>query len=232
MPVGLLGRKIGMTQIYEEGGVVVPVTVLELGPCPVLQVRTQDCDGYEAVQVGFGDKPRRLASRAERGHVAVISSKRRRSLRESGVELRETAGCEPQRYIREFRTDGEEHGLEVGTVLSLESQFELGARVDVIGTSKGRGTAGVMKRHNFSGQRATHGVKKVHRHGGSIGQSADPSRVLKGTKMAGHFGAAQITVRNLRIARLIPEENLMLVKGAVPGPTGGYVVVRPTNKKG
>lgn len=232
MPVGLIGRKIGMTQVYDENGVVVPVTVLELGPCPVLQIRTQDCDGYEAVQVGFGDKPRRLATRAERGHVAEISSKRRKSLKESGQELRATAGCEPQRFVREFRTDGEDHGLDVGVVLTIDGQFEVDARVDVIATSKGRGTAGVMKRHNFAGQRATHGVKKVHRHGGSIGQSADPSRVLKGTKMAGHFGAAQITVRNLRIARLLPEENLMLVKGAVPGPTGGYVLVRPTNKKG
>jgi len=232
MPVGLLGRKVGMTQVYEEGGVVVPVTVLELGPCPVLQVRTKECDGYEAVQVGFGDKPRRLASRAERGHVAEISSKRRKALRESGVELRVTAGCEPQRYIREFRTDGEDHGFEVGSVLVAGDVFEEGARVDVVATSKGRGTAGVMKRHNFAGQRASHGVKKVHRHGGSIGQSADPSRVLKGTKMAGQYGSVQVTVRNLRVVRLVPEENLVLVKGAVPGSSGGYVLVRPTNKMG
>ena len=232
MPVGLLGRKVGMTQVYGDGGVVIPVTVLEVGPCPVLQVRTRERDGYEAVQVGFGDKPRRLASRAERGHVAEISSKRRKRLRESGQDTRAVAGCEPQRFIREFRTDGEDHGLETGSVLNVESQFEVGVRVDVIATSKGRGTAGVMKRHNFAGQRASHGVKKVHRHGGSIGQSADPSRVLKGTKMAGHYGSAHVTVRNLEVARVIPEENLIMVKGGVPGPPGGFVLVRPTNKMG
>ncbi len=232
MPVGLLGRKVGMTQVYGDEGVVIPVTVLEVGPCPVLQVRTQERDGYEAVQIGFGNKPRRLATRAERGHVAEISSKRRKRLKDAGIELSPVAGCEPQRFIREFRTDGEDHGLEVGTVLNVESQFEEGARIDVVATSKGRGTAGVMKRHNFAGQRASHGVKKVHRHAGSIGQSADPSRVLKGTRMAGHYGSARITVRNLQIARIIAEENLILVKGAVPGPPGGYVLVRPTNKMG
>lgn len=231
MPVGLLGRKIGMTQVYGDGGVVVPVTVLELGPCPVLQVRTLDRDGYEAVQIGFGDKPRRLASKSERGHVAEISSKRRKSAQESGVELLVKAGCEPQRFIREFRLDGESVDLAVGSVLTVE-QFAEVARVDVVATSKGRGTAGVMKRHNFAGQRASHGVKKVHRKPGSIGQSADPSRVMKGTRMAGQYGNTQVTVRNLEVARIIPEENLLLVRGAVPGPPGGYVLVRHTNKKG
>ncbi len=230
MPVGLLGRKVGMTQVYEEGGVVVPVTVLEVGPCPVMQVRTADRDGYEAVQLGFADKPRRLATRSERGHVAEISSKRRRARTEAGVELAEKAGCEPQRFVREFRTDGEDHGLDVGAVLTVNHLAEVG-NVDVVGTSKGRGTAGVMKRHNFSGQRASHGVKKVHRHAGSIGQSADPSRVLKGTRMAGQYGNAQVTVRNLKVVKIIEEENLILVGGAVPGPSGGYVLVRPTNKK-
>lgn len=232
MPVGLLGRKVGMTQVYGDEGVVVPVTVLELGPCPVLQLRTLESDGYEAVQIGFGDKPRRLATRAERGHVAEISSKRRKRRDAAGQEMRAVAGCEPQRFVREFRTDGENHGLEVGAVLNAESQFEVGGRVDVVATSKGRGTAGVMKRHNFAGQRASHGVKKVHRHPGSIGQSADPSRVLKGTRMAGRYGSAQVTVRNLQIVRIIGEENLVMVKGAVPGPPNGFVLVRPTNKMG
>lgn len=231
MPVGLLGRKIGMTQVYIEAGVVVPVTVLELGPCPVMQVRTVERDGYEAVQLGFGDKPRRLATKAERGHVAGINSKRRRSRVEAGVELLAKADCEPQRYVREFRTEGEDHGLDVGQVLTV-SHFAEVSHVDVIGTSKGRGTAGVMKRHNFAGQRATHGVKKVHRHGGSIGQSADPSRVLKGTKMAGQYGNCQITMRNLKVIRVVEEEGVLLVKGAVPGVTGGYVIVRQTNKMG
>lgn len=231
MPVGLLGRKIGMTQVYGDGGVVIPVTVLELGPCPVLQIRTLERDGYEAVQIGFGDKPRRLAIRAERGHVAALSSKRRKARQENGVELLEKAGCEPQRFIREFRTDGEALELEVGKLLTVEDFADVG-HVDVIATSKGRGTAGVMKRHNFSGQRASHGVKKVHRHPGSIGQSADPSRVMKGMRMAGQYGNAQVTVRNLEVTRIVPEENLMLVKGAVPGPQGGFVLVRHTNKKG
>ncbi|MBB02877.1 50S ribosomal protein L3 [bacterium] len=231
MPVGLLGRKVGMTQVYEEGGVVVPVTVLEVGPCPVLQVRTLDRDGYEAVQLGFGDKPRRLATRGERGHVAEISSKRRKARQEAGVELLAKADCEPQRYVREFRTDGESLDIEVGKVLTVEQFAEI-SNVDVVATSKGRGTAGVMKRHNFAGQRASHGVKKVHRAPGSIGQSADPSRVLKGTRMAGQYGNARVTVRNLKVARIVAEENLLLVKGAVPGPSGGYVLVRPTNKMG
>lgn len=230
MPVGLLGRKIGMTQVYEAAGNVVPVTVLELGPCPVLQVRTVERDGYEAVQIGFGDKPRRLANRSERGHVAEISSKRRKARTESGVALLEKAGCEPQRFVREFRVDGEGCGLAVGEVLTVNHFAEV-PHVDVVATSKGRGTAGVMKRHNFSGQRASHGVKKVHRHPGSIGQSADPSRVLKGTRMAGQYGNAQVTIRNLRVVRIDEEAGLMLVHGAVPGPTGGYVLVRPTNKK-
>ena len=231
MPVGLLGRKVGMTQVYEEGGAVVPVTVLEVGPCPVLQVRTLDRDGYEAVQLGFGDKPRRLATRGERGHVAEISSKRRKARQEAGVELLAKADCEPQRYVREFRTDGESLDIEVGNVLTVEQFAEI-SNVDVVATSKGRGTAGVMKRHNFAGQRASHGVKKVHRAPGSIGQSADPSRVLKGTRMAGQYGNARVTVRNLKVARVVAEENLLLVKGAVPGPSGGYVLVRPTNKMG
>ncbi|MFN3160002.1 MAG: 50S ribosomal protein L3 [Rubinisphaera brasiliensis] len=220
-----------MTQVYEEGGVVVPVTVLEVGPCPVLQVRTLDRDGYEAVQLGFGDKPRRLATRGERGHVAEISSKRRKARQEAGVELLAKADCEPQRYVREFRTDGESLDIEVGKVLTVEQFAEI-SNVDVVATSKGRGTAGVMKRHNFAGQRASHGVKKVHRAPGSIGQSADPSRVLKGTRMAGQYGNARVTVRNLKVARIVAEENLLLVKGAVPGPSGGYVLVRPTNKMG
>lgn len=228
MPVGLLGRKIGMTQVY-DGENVVPVTVLEVGPCVVLQLRTGDRDGYEAVQIGFDDKPRRKASRSERGHVAQLNGKRQKARVDAGVKIAERAGCEPKRLIREFRTDGEEHGLEVGAVLTAavfaESKF-----VDVIGRSKGRGMAGQMKRHNFSGQRASHGVKRVHRHGGSVGQSADPSRTLKGTKMPGHYGDARVTVRHLKIVRIDEENNMLLVRGAVPGPNGGYVTVRHTNK--
>lgn len=229
MPVGLLGRKIGMTQVY-EGEEIVPVTVLELGPCTVLQLRTKDRDGYEAVQVGFEDKPRRKASRSERGHVVSLGSKRQKAMQEAGVESPPKADCEPKRFIREFRTDGETVDLEVGAELNV-SVFADEKFVDVIGTSKGRGFAGQMKRHNFAGQRASHGVKRVHRHGGSIGMSADPARVLKGTRMAGQYGSKRITVRHLTIVRIDEENNMMLVKGAVPGPNGSYVTVRHTNKR-
>jgi large subunit ribosomal protein L3 len=229
MPVGLLGTKVGMTQVYDSDGNVVPVTVVQAGPCQVLQVKTRDRDGYEAVQLGYGDKLRRLASRSERGHVTALSSKRRKARQAAGVELVPKAECEPKKFIREFRTDGEEHGLEIGQELTVSVFGEI-PFVDVIGISKGRGTAGVMKRHNFSGQRATHGVKKVHRHGGSIGMSADPSRVLKGMRMAGQYGNARCTVRHLKVVRVDEENHLLLVRGAIPGANGSEVVIRPTNK--
>ena len=242
MPVGLLGRKIGMTQVYGADGRVIPVTVLEAGPCTVLQVRTLERDRYQAVQIGFDDKlsdkdserpadqrNRNRASRAERGHVAQLSSKRQKRREAAGVVSVPKAGCEPQQFIREFRCDGVEHGCEVGKVLTAA---HLGAvsHVDVIGVSKGRGFTGAMKRHNFAGQRASHGVKKAHRKPGSIGRSSDPSRVLKGTRMAGRYGNTQVTVRNLQVVRVDEENNLVLVQGAVPGPNGGYLVVRKTNK--
>jgi large subunit ribosomal protein L3 len=229
MPVGLLGQKIGMTQIYDEDGNIIPVTVIKAGPCHVLQLRTSDRDGYEAVQIGFADKPRRLANRSERGHVVALGGKRQKALEAAGVEILPKAGCEPKRFVREFRTDGEADQYSVGDSLNV-SLFADEKFVDVIGTSKGRGTAGVMKRHNFHGQRATHGVKRVHRHGGSIGQSADPARVMRGTKMPGHYGNARITMRHLRIVRIDEENNMLLVKGAVPGPNGSFLVVRHTNK--
>lgn len=230
MPVGLLGRKVGMTQVYDAEGNIVPVTAIQSGPCVVLQIRTKDRDGYEAVQLGYEDKPRRKARRSERGHVAVISSKRQKQRSSAGVEAPAKADCEPKRYVREFRTDGEDHGLSVGQQLTV-GVFADVPFVDVIGTSKGRGTAGVMKRHNFAGQRASHGVKKVHRHVGSIGQSADPSRVQKGMRMAGRYGNARSTMRHLQVVRVDEENNLLLVKGAVPGPNGGQVIIRHTNKK-
>lgn len=229
MPVGLLGKKIGMTQVYNDDGVVVPVTVIEAGPCVVTQVRTAGCDGYDAVQLGFGDKPRRLASRAARGHVAEIAGRRQKERAAAGVESVARAGCEPKAFVREFRCGDSGHGFEVGQSLGADAVADW-KFVDVIGTSKGRGHAGVMKRHNFKGQRATHGVKRVHRHGGSIGQSADPARVIKGTKMAGRYGGTQVTVRNLKVVRADLENNMVLVEGAVPGPNGGYVVLRHSAK--
>lgn len=227
MSIGLLGQKVGMTQIFEEGGVVVPVTVLEVGPCRVVQIRSQERDGYEAVQLGFSDKPRRLASRSQRGHVAKLDSKRSRTRAAAGVAAVAKADCEPQRLLREFRVAPA--GLEVGQTLNVDTLKDIKA-VDVTGTSKGRGTAGVMKRHNFKGQRATHGVKKVHRHGGSQGQNTYPARVFKGKKMAGRMGNARSTMRNLQVVRVDAENNLLLVRGAVPGPNGGFVMIRPTNK--
>jgi large subunit ribosomal protein L3 len=240
MPVGLLGRKVGMTQVYDEAGDLIPVTVIEAGPCVVLQLRTVERDGYEAVQLGYDDKKRPAggrrsrgsqARRSERGHVAALSSKRSKTRAEAGVKAIEKAGSEPKRFVREFRIDGEGVDLEVGQTLTVDLFDEI-SHVDVVGTSKGRGFAGVMKRHNFSGQRATHGVKRVHRHGGSIGMSADPARVLKGTRMPGQFGNARSTVRHLQVVRVDTETNTMLVKGAVPGHQGGYLMIRPTNKLG
>ena len=226
MSPSILGRKVGMTQIYLEDGTVVPVTVVQAGPCQVLQVRTEDRDGYQAVQLGFEDKPRRLATRAERGHVAKLDSKRSKSRAAAGVELPVKAGCEPQRFVKEFRGESE---LEVGATVTVD-QFAEVKRVDVTGTSKGRGFAGVMKRHNFSGQRASHGVKKVHRHAGGTGCSASPSRLFKGRKMAGQYGNAKTTVRNLELVKVDAENNILLLRGAVPGPNGGLVTVQETNK--
>ncbi len=231
MPVGLLGRKIGMTQVFDEDGAIIPVTVIQAGPCVVLQLRTLECDGYEAVQLGFEDKPRRLAKRSERGQVAAIGSKRQKARATAGIELLSKANCEPKRFVREFRTDGDKHGYEVGQTLTAKIFADV-AYIDVIGTSKGRGTAGVMKRHNFHGQRASHGVKRVHRHGGSIGQSADPGRVMKGTRMPGRYGNSRVTIRHSKVVRADETNNLLVLKGAVPGPNGGLVVIRHTNKYG
>lgn len=227
MAIGLLGRKVGMTQLFDEAGTAVPVTVIQAGPCNVLQVRTVDRDGYEAVQLGFLDKPRRLASRSLRGHVAKLDSKRARARAKGGEEILPKADCEPKRVIREFRTAAD--GVAVGQQLAVDT-FSGVVSVDVTGTSKGRGTAGLMKRHNFSGQRATHGVKKVHRHGGGTGMNTYPARVFKGKRMAGRYGAERSTMRNLKVVRVDAENNLLIVRGAIPGPNGGYVMIRPSNK--
>jgi large subunit ribosomal protein L3 len=229
MTKGILGRKVGMTQVYDEAGNAIPVTVIHAGPCHVLQLRTVQHDGYEAVQLGFLDKPRRLARRSERGHVAKLSSKRARQRTAAGVELPAKADCEPKRFVREIR--GVAAGLEVGQQVTV-SAFEGIKSVDVTGVSKGRGFAGVIKRHHFSGQRATHGVKKVHRHGGGTGALAawrGGGRPKKGKKMAGQLGNERVTTRNLRLVGIEPEQNLLLVRGAVPGPNGGMLVIRETN---
>ena len=209
MRVGLLGRKVGMTQIYEADGTAVPITVLECGPCTVLQVRTEDRDGYHAVQLGFDDKKRKSATQAERGHAKKVEA-------------------EPKRYVREIRQDGPTDVAE-GQTLTVEVFNEI-KQVDVIGTSKGRGFTGVVKRHGFKGLRATHGVKRMHRHPGSSGPSADPAHTRKGIKKPGQHGNARITVRNLKVVRVDPTNNLLLIRGAVPGPNGGYLTIRQTNK--
>jgi large subunit ribosomal protein L3 len=209
MRSGLLGRKVGMTQIYQEDGTSVPVTVLECGPCTVLLVRTQARDGYHAIQLGFHDKKRRSATQAERGHAKKVNA-------------------EPKRYIREVRQT-EPVDVTEGQTLTVDI-FSGIKRVDVTGTSKGRGYSGVIKRHGFRGLRATHGVKRMHRHPGSSGPSADPSRTLKGVRKPGQFGHTRSTVRNLEVVKIDAANNLLLLRGAVPGPNGGYLTVRETNK--
>jgi large subunit ribosomal protein L3 len=229
MSVGLLGKKVGMTQVYDQDGVIIPVTVIEAGPCVVLQVRSESSDGYHAVQLGFDDRPRRKASRAQRGHVASLAGRRQEANKLSGRDAVPKAECEPKRFIREFRCRDGGHGFEVGQVLKAET-LDGTDWVDVIGVSLGKGTAGVMKRHNFKGQPASHGAKRVHRRPGSIGQSADPARVLAGTKMAGVMGGGRVTSRNLKLVRIDTGSNMILVRGAIPGPNGGYVVVRRSAK--
>ena len=210
MQVGLLGRKVGMTQIYEANGTAVPVTVLECGPCTVLQIRTAERDGYHAIQLGFDDKKRKSATQAERGHARKVDA-------------------EPKRYVREIRQENPSEGVAEGQILTVEV-FGAIKNVDVIGTSKGRGFSGVLKRHGFKGLRATHGVKRMHRHPGSSGPSADPAHTRKGIKKPGQFGNTRVTVKNLKVVRVDATNNLLLIRGAVPGPNGGYLTVRQTNK--
>jgi large subunit ribosomal protein L3 len=233
MALGLLGFKVGMTQVYDEKGKIAPVTVLQIGPCPVLQVRDEQRDGYHAVQVGFQDKARRKATRPERGHVSnQLESKRRKARRDAGITVPPKADCEPQRFIREFRLDAPA-AVTVGTVLKAADVFKDVKAVDVTGTSKGRGTAGAMKRHGFHGLPASHGVKKHHRSPGSVGSLASnrgSGRPKKGKRMAGRYGASRVTVANLDVVRVDGENNLVLVRGAVPGPNGGLVMIRPTKR--
>lgn len=208
---GILGSKLGMTQLWDANNKVVPVTVIQAGPCVVTQVRTPDNDGYSAVQLGFGAVKPKSVTKPESGHF-------------------ERAGVTPRRHLVELRTaDASEYTL--GQEISAET-FAAGEIVDVTGVSKGKGTAGVMKRHGFSGLRASHGVHRKHRSPGSIGQSATPSRVFKGMRMAGRMGVDKVTVQNLTIHAVDAERGLILVKGSVPGPKGALVVVRTAAKKG
>jgi large subunit ribosomal protein L3 len=202
---GIIGKKLGMTQLFDEAGAVVPVTVIEAGPCPVLQVRSSDKEGYRAVQLGFGQKKAARAGKAEIGHAA-----------KAGLE---TA---PQ-VLREFRLAGDQEAA-IGDTVTVDA-FELGSRVKVTGTTKGRGFQGVVKRHGFAGGRASHGATRIHRAPGSIGAGTNPSRVIKGKRMPGHMGNAQQTVRNLKVAKIDAERNLLYIRGAVPGPVNGFVFI-------
>jgi large subunit ribosomal protein L3 len=209
MSPGILGRKIGMTQIFRPDGQVVPVTLLKAGPCAVVQRKTPATDGYDAVQLGLVEfvKPKRL-NKPKTGHL-------------------KKAGVEGAKFVREFRLDQGRPAsgdLKPGDQV-LVTDFKPADKVDVIGVSKGRGFAGLVKRHHFGGGDATHG-SMFHRAPGSIGASSFPSRVLPGMRMAGHMGHAQVTVRNLEVIDVDADDNVLVVKGAVPGPNGGYVVVR------
>jgi large subunit ribosomal protein L3 len=202
---GIIGKKLGMTQIFEENGTVVPVTVVEAGPCPVVQVRTAEKEGYQAVQIGFGQKKASRTSKAEMGHAT-----------------RAGLGAAPE-VLREFSVD-EGTTPTIGESLTVE-MFDVGARVKVTGTTKGKGFQGVMKRHGFGGGRASHGATRIHRAPGSIGAGTNPSRVIKGKRMPGHMGDVQQTVRNIRVAKVDAERNLIYLRGAVPGPVNSYVFI-------
>ncbi|MCW0215906.1 MAG: 50S ribosomal protein L3 [Pseudonocardia sp.] len=208
---GILGRKLGMTQVFDENNRIVPVTVVQAGPNVVTQIRTQETDGYVAVQLAFGAVDPRRVNKPETGHFAK-------------------AGVTPRRFTVELRTsDAGEYSL--GQEITAEA-FEAGTTVDVVGTTKGKGTAGVMKRHGFHGLGASHGVQRKHRSPGSIGGCATPGRVFKGVRMAGRMGVARVTTQNLTVHRVDAERGLLLIKGAIPGAKGGLVVVKTAAKGG
>ena len=201
---GLIGKKIGMTRIFDDAGAQIPVTIIEAGPCPVVQVRSKQGEGYDAIQLGFGAQKDKRASRADMGHAA-----------KAGLDA-------APRILREFTTsNGEEY--EVGQQLTVE-QFEAGDRVKVTGNSKGRGFQGVMKRHGFAGRPASHGHSQP-RTPGSMGPGTDPSRVIKGKKLPGRMGGTRTSIRNLKVVRVDGERNLLFVKGGVPGARNAYVLI-------
>ena len=209
MKKGLIGKKIGMTQLFDENGKVIPVTVVEAGPCTVVQKKTVENDGYAAVQVGYGDVKITRVNKPEAGHF-------------------KKANVAPKKVLREFRLEDTD-ALNVGDVLKADV-FAAGDRVDVVGTSKGKGTAGAIKRWNFSRLKESHGTGPVARHAGSLGACSDPSRVYKGKKLAGHLGAERVTTQNLDVVKVDVENNLIAIKGAIPGPKGGIVILADTVK--
>ncbi len=209
MKKGLIGKKIGMTQIFDENGNMVPVTVIEAGPCVVVQKKTTENDGYEAVQIGYGDMKANRVTKPMGGHF-------------------KKADVAPKKVLKEFRL-ADTSALNVGDILKADV-FAAGEYVDVVGKSKGKGTAGVIKRWNFGRLRESHGTGPVARHGGSLGV-IDPARIFKGKKMAGHLGSERVTVQNLSVVKVDVENNLIAIKGSVPGPKGGIVVIADSVKK-
>ena len=209
MVKGLIGKKIGMTQLFDENGKVIPVTVVEAGPCTVVQKKTVETDGYEAIQVGFGDVKVTRVNKPEAGHF-------------------KKANVAPKKVLKEFRLE-DISSYNVGDTLKADV-FAVGDKVDVVGTSKGKGTAGSIKRWNFSRLKESHGTGPVARHAGSLGACSDPSRVYKGKKLAGHLGSERVTIQNLDIVKVDAENNLIAIKGAIPGAKGGIVVLANTVK--
>ena len=209
MQKAIIGKKVGMTQIFDETGKVIPVTVVEAGPCTVTQKKTIETDGYEAVQLGFESVKESKLSKPEMGHL-------------------KKAGISAMRHLKEFKLDNAAE-LEVGAVLKADV-FAAGDKIDVVGISKGKGYAGVVKRWNAHSQEHTHGVGPVHRSVGSTGANTDPSRVMPGKHMPGHLGAEQVTVQNLEVVKVDAEANMIAIRGAVPGPKGGVVFIKNTVK--
>ncbi|EGB16603.1 50S ribosomal protein L3 [Pseudodesulfovibrio mercurii] len=203
--LGLLGRKLGMTRIFKSDGTICPVTVIEAGPCAVMQIKTTDKEGYNALQLGYDTVPERKVNKPMKGHMAKAGDALYRHLKEFPLEV----------------VDGYELGQEITVDI-----FAAGEKVKVTGTSKGKGFQGVMKRHNFNGSRASHGAEKVHRVPGSVGNATYPGRVWKGKRMAGHMGSERVTLSNVEIVDVRPEDNVLLVKGQVPGPNNGLVMIR------
>ena len=209
MKKGLIGRKVGMTQIFDEKGNVIPVTVVELGPCTVTQKKTVENDGYNAVQLGFEDKKVTRTNKPMKGHF-------------------DKANVAPKKVLKEFRLE-DDSAINVGDIIKADI-FAAGEKVDVVGTSKGKGTAGVIKRWNFSRLKETHGTGPVARHAGSLGV-IDPARIFKGKRMAGHLGCERVTIQNLDVVKVDAENNLIAIKGAIPGPKKGIVMVVNSVKK-
>ena len=222
MVKGLLGIKLGMSQVFDENGKVTPVTIIQAGPCYVTQIKTKATDGYTAVQLGFGQVKEKSLTRGERGHLGLLRPDKKHPRR------KQIEGATAVRHLKEFRTK-DVSGYEVGQILSV-TQFEVGEKVDVTGKTKGRGFAGVVKRYGFGGGIKTHGQSDRWRAPGSIGATSGTGHVFKGKKMAGHMGNERLTAQNLQIMRIDPERHLLAVKGSVPGAKGGLVIIRQAAK--